>query len=190
MATSTLTQTVDFWTAQAVMASGYLLRLYRILGDDRQAAMARQAGGPSEERAQRLGLLAQVAALNIIFEAEHPEETIGEEKAWQILVESHAGLFAFHGLVDNNEKAGSLRGSRTGTTKAFHKALKGYRTAFPEEMTIPGIQKAIENAANRCAEVFSVSVDGATEKEKSDLRREIHANILEALSKEVDANPS
>ena len=40
MASTALTQTVDFWTAQAVMASGYLVALYRILGDDRQVALA------------------------------------------------------------------------------------------------------------------------------------------------------
>ena len=37
MANSSLTETVDSWTGQAVMTSGYLMRLYRFLGDDRQA---------------------------------------------------------------------------------------------------------------------------------------------------------
>ena len=185
MATSTLNQTTDFWTAQAVMASGYLLRLYRILGDDRQAAMARQACGPCEERAQRLGLMAQIVVLNSQFIAEYPEDTLGEEKAWEILVEAHAGLSALHGLVHDHEKAGSLRGSQTGTLKAFHKALRGYQTAFPDEMTILGIQVAVEAAANRCADAFSLEVDGVTEQEKADFRKELYSNILEALLKEL-----
>lgn len=185
-----LTQTVDSWTAQAVMTSGYLLRLYRILGDDRQAAIAIQAVGPCGERVQRLGIQAQVAALNIIFEAEHPEETIGEEKAWQLMIEAHAGLCAFHGLVDDHEKGGSLRGNRTGTNKAFHMALRGYRTAFPEEFTALGIKQAVETAATRCADVFSANVEFPTDQEKSDLYQELHANILEALLKETEAGKS
>jgi len=52
-------------------------------------------------------------------------------------------------------------------------------------MTIPGILQAIEFAANRCAEVFSLNVEGAADKEKADLRQELRANILEALMKEV-----
>jgi len=184
MANSSLTETVDFWTAQAVMTSGYLVRLYRFLGDDRQAYLAMQGSGPCEERAQRLGLHPQVAALRAVFVAEHPEETLSEEKAWQLMIEAHSGLCAFHGLVDDHEKGGSLRGSRTGTNKAFRMALRGYRSAFPEEITIPGIQQAIETAATRCAEAFSIEVDGVADDEKVDLRRELHSNILEAIISE------
>jgi hypothetical protein len=31
----------------------------------------------------------------------------------------------------------------------------------------------------RCAESFSLEVDGTTEEERAELRREIHANILD-----------
>lgn len=185
MATSSLNETVDSWTAQAVMASGYLMRLYRILGDERQAYIASQAGGLSEERAQRLRLRARIATLNAVFATGYPEETDGEEKAWQLLIEANAGLNAFYGLVEDHEQGGSIRGARTATNKAFHKALKGYRTAFPEDTTIPGIQQASAQAALRCAEAFSFEVDGTTDQEKSDLRQELHGYILEALRKEV-----
>lgn len=190
MPPSSLTATVDHWTAQAVMTSGYLLRLYRILGDDRQASIAMQAVGPCGERVQRLGIQAQVAVLNILFTAEYQEETIGEEKSWQMMIEAHSGLCALHGLVDDQvddqEKGRSIRGSRTSTNKAFHIALRGYRSAFPEEITIPGIRQAIETAALRCADVFSSNMDCASDQEKSDLRQELHANILEALLKEAE----
>ena len=190
MISSSLTETVDFWTAQAVMASGYLVRLYRILGDDRQVFIAMQARGPSEERAQRLGLQARIAALQAVFVAEFPEETISEKKAWELLVEAQAGNCAFHGLVDDHEKSGSLRGPRTATTTAFHKSLQGYRTAFPDEMTTPGIKRAIERAAKRCAESFTLELEEATDQERSDLRQELHSNILQALKKEAGGGQS
>ena len=188
MISSSLTETVDFWTAQAVMASGYLVRLYRILGDDRQVFLAIQARGPSEERAQRLGLQTRIEALQAVFVAEFPEETIGEKKAWELLVEAQAGHCAFHGLVDDHEKSGSLRGPRTATTKAFHKSLEGYRVAFPDEMTTPGIKQAIERAAKRCAESFTLDLEEATDQVRSDLGKELQANILDALLKETSPN--
>ena len=51
-----LTAIVDTWTVQAVMASGWLTRLYRSLGDDRQAALAIQVGITGLERLKRKGL--------------------------------------------------------------------------------------------------------------------------------------
>ena len=184
MTQSSLSQTVDQWTVEVIVASGYLVRLYRILGDERQVYLAMQARGPCEERAQRLGLQTRIAALQAVFITEIPQETAGEQKAWELIIEAQAGLAAFHGMVDDHEKGGSLRGPRSATTKAFHKSLLGYRAAFPEEVTTPGIQRAIETAATRCSESFALEVDGTTEEERAELRREIHANILDALMKE------
>ena len=120
MTDTSLTEAVDSWTAQAVMASGYLARLYRGLGDERQADLAAQACGSCGERAQRLGLVARIAALDTTFTLEHPEETIGEEKAWQLLVGAHAGLHAFLGLVDGDEQ-----GRATGEPGEFPIGGKG-----------------------------------------------------------------
>jgi len=50
---------------------------------------------------------------------------------------------------------------------------------------MPGIQRAIEIAATRCAESFSFDVNGTTEQEKAELRQELHTNILDALIKEA-----
>ena len=173
MTDTSLTEAVDSWTAQAVMASGYLARLYRGLGDERQADLAAQACGSCGERAQRLGLVARIAALDTTFTLEHPEETIGEEKAWQLLVGAHAGLHAFLGLVDGDEQ-----GRATGASKAFHEALRGYRTAFPEEMTIPGIRKAIDAAARHSAEAFPCSAGAGTAEEKSGLPGRLFEELL------------
>jgi len=177
MASSALTQTVDFWTAQAVMASGYLVALYRILGDERQEALAMEACGPCEARARRLGLQAQIDALDAAFAAEYPEELLGEEKAWQRIVEAHAGLCAVHDLIEDPEQDPSLRGTRAGTANALRQALKGYRTAFPEECTVPGIRQAMESAARRCADGFSFTGD----REEPRQRQELHDRVLEAL---------
>jgi hypothetical protein len=74
--------------------------------------------------------------------------------------------------------------------RLFHLALRGYRSAFPEEITIPGIRQAVEQAALQCAESFSLEVDGVMEEEKVGLRKELHANILEALMKETEVAAS
>ena len=184
MHTFSLTETVDSWTAQAVMASGYLIRLYHFLGDDRQAYLTTQACGPCEERAQRLGLQDQITALKAVFVSEHSEETLGEENAWQMMIEAHAGLFALQCLVEDRGKDVSLPGGKTDNNRAFHVALRSYRTAFPEEITIPVIRQAIETAATQCADAFPINANGVTDQEKVDLRLEIHNITLEVLLKE------
>ena len=182
MAASPLSQSIDLLTAQVMVASGFLTRLYRALGDARQVAMAQQACGPCEERAQRLGLSVRIKALRDVFAAEHADETQGELRAWETMVEAQAGLLAFHSLVDQDlERGRSLRGSKTQTAKAFQKALRGYRTAFPEEITFPGFQHALETAAGHCAETFALDLPDATEEEKHDLQLELHATILAVL---------
>jgi hypothetical protein len=181
LAVAVLTQTVDSWTAQAVMASGYLVGLYRILGDDRQATLAMQACGPCEERAQRLGLQARIKVLDAAFAADYPEELLGEEKAWQLVVEAHAGLCALHGLIDDLEQDFA----RTGSATALRHALRGYRTAFPEECTIPGIHQAMASAAARCADTFVSDGDDPEDRETLEYRRRLQITLLDALLKEA-----
>lgn len=190
MAASSLSQAIDLWTAEVMVARGYLTRLYRVLGDDRQAAMAQQACGPCEERSKRLGLSARIQALQSVFAARHPDETLGELKAWETMVEAQAGLLAFHCLVDEDHERGrNLRGSKTQTTKAFQKALRGYRTAFPEEITFPGFQQAIETAALHCAKAFSLDLEETTDEEKRNLQQELQTKILDALMDAAQAVP-
>jgi hypothetical protein len=119
--------------------------------------------------------------LNTAFVADHPGEAEGEEKAWEMLIEAHAGLSTFYSLVEDHDQGRNLRGWKTATAKAFHQALKGHRTAFPEEMTILGIHRAIECAANTCIEMFLLAAECSTDQEKEDLRQELRTSILEAL---------
>lgn len=50
---------VNTWTLQVVAASRFLLNLYRVLGDDKQAYRAMMAGKASIERLGRLHLVDQ-----------------------------------------------------------------------------------------------------------------------------------
>jgi hypothetical protein len=187
MAQSQLSETVDSWIIQAMVASTYLVKLYRALGDDRQADTALRACGACEERAKRLGLQARIAELHAVFVANHPEDSPGEAKAWQLLVEAQAGLSAFHGIVNDHEKGGSLRGNRTATAKALHKSMQGYRVAFPVEMASEGIQQAIVVATARCADTFvhDLEADGDSAQAKTELRQDLYQSILVALTQEA-----
>lgn len=172
-----LTQTVDAWSVQVVVASQYLAALYRRLGDEKQAVRAIQAGSSTEERCQRLGLHAAFTEQRAKIRTEFPDETEGEACAWRLLVEGQAGLSAFHALVDQDQdKAGSIRGKRRATFKGFQMALQGIGTAFPEEMTAPWVQQAIRQAADICTETLLVGRD-----ENPDTYLELHTSIREAL---------
>ena len=183
MTSSPINTTIDDWTAQSVVASRFLVGLYRALGDDRQVANATQAGAHAEEQATRLSLRSRIAALRTLFGQENPEELGRESRAWQILIEAQAGLSALHSLVDGHDKGSSIRGARTATEKAFLRSLRGYRVAFPDEMTALGIQRALETAAARCSSSFTLEVEGASEQEQVDLRNQLHTTILDTLIK-------
>ena len=190
MASSLLHQTVDTWTIHAVVASRHLIRLYRALGDDKQASIANHSGGPAEERAQRLGLSVRIATLQATFSDENPEEVAGEAQAWQILVEAQAGICAFHAIADgHSEKSRGLQGARNAFTKAFRRAIQGYRVAFPEQMANEGISKAIRMASERCTTTFMETFNedvGSEGPSEADVAREIRKDILEALLAEAD----
>jgi hypothetical protein len=183
VATSHLSVTVDTWTIQAVVASRYLLRLYRGLGDGKQALTASQAGAQAEERAQRLGLTSGLAALQQLFVEKNPETTEAEAEAWKTLVEAQAGICAFHSMVNETPKGSSgLQGSRTRAAKAFCRSIQGYRVAFPEQIADEGIAKALELAAEKCTEACLKDL-GCNEgvEERSTAAEEIHSNIRDAL---------
>lgn len=187
MTSSHLSQAVDTWTSQAVVASRYLTHLYRTLNDEKQTSNAIRSGAPAEERAQRLGLAIQVSAMQALFVEKHSEELLGEAHAWQALVEAQAGLAAFHAMVDGKSgESHGLHGMRTATNKAFQRALQGYRIAFPEQMAREGIAKAIRAAADRCSETFLADLDDNVSPEASStLALEIQKNILEVLMAEA-----
>ena len=187
MTTSQLTSAVDTWTCQAVSASRFLQALYRGLGDEKQAAHAIQAGAPAEERGSRLGLSPRIAAFKIIHGQESTDATPSEARSWQVLVEAQAGVCAFHAMADycDDGKARSLRGARTANNKAFQQALRGYRTAFPEEMSEAGITQAIGDAARTCVASFLEDLADASEEERESLRLDLSRTIREALTREA-----
>ncbi len=186
MTSTSLSHAVDTWTAKSAVASRYLLGLYRVLGDDKQAANAMQAGKSSEERARRLGLDIQMAAMKTLHGEIDPENMLAEARAWGILVEAYAGICAFHAMVDSQAGQGrSLQGARNTANKALERSIHGFRMAFPEEMAREGIQRAIEAAACICAKTFVDDLTG----EDLDLKREaleksVYQDILNALGAE------
>lgn len=180
MTSSQLNLAVDNWTIQSVLASRFLLRLYRALGDGKQANNAIRAGHPAEERASRLRLeFASREALGA-----EGSGALGEADAWRILVESQAGICAFHAMADSHPEGGkSLKGARNSATKAFERAVQGYRVAFPELDAKAGIRLAVEGAAATCAETFIADLsDDDPEEDREALRRELYREIFDALS--------
>jgi hypothetical protein len=169
-----------------MVASSHLVNLYRMLEDGRQTALALKARGPCEERTRRRGLQARMAELYAAFLALNPEEIAGEACAWQWLVEAQAGLAAFHGLAAE-EEAGEpqgVKGDRAAALKALRHSLRGYRTAFPEELADEGIHQALETAAVRCSEAFALDADDVPERDRASLRRELEGIVREAFRPE------
>ena len=173
------------WVAGAVGGAHYLVRLYRLLDDDRQAVLAFQAADVCEQWIKHLGTTGPMAALLESFPPEPTEDAQGEAQAWSCLVEANAGILVLHSLVDSAKDGRTLRGSRTAATKAFQRALQGYRAAFPEEVAEPGIQRAIESVALNSADALARMAHSRTVAEQKDLDRYYQQIILDALAREA-----
>jgi hypothetical protein len=174
---------VNAWTVQAVLASQRLTRLYRVLADERQAALAIQAGAPAMERMERLGLQAKAPSMEEAFQSDPPNETQAEQAAWAALIEAHTGLAAFYALCETSDAkpAPGLRGSRTATHGALRKALRGIRTAFPEAMAEAAAKHAKKQAIATCVTAFMTSVEANDCADSAQLRLNLEACVLEAL---------
>jgi len=179
-----LTTNVDAWTVQAVVASAWLTRLYRSLGDDRQAALAIQVGKPGMERLSRLGLESRLPAQLEGFLRQHPDETQAEEAAWSLLVEAYGGISAFIAVTDatDGRAAHGLRGTRTATNGAFRKALQGFRTAFPDEVGDLAVTTATHKACAQCANAFLADVDEEDPGKLSELRASLEVCVGETIA--------
>lgn len=170
------------WTLWALHASEHLVRLYRRLGDPRQAASAALAAGPCEERARRLGLTHRSARPPAALLRPEADETEEEAQCWAFLVQAHVGILAFHAVVEPSAgKAPGLRGSRTATAKALSHALRGYRTAFPEAMAARGIARAVRSALTQFTEAFSAQARVAAPSDRLPLQRELQVALLDRL---------
>lgn len=181
-------QALDVWTVSALMASSHLARLYRTLRDDRQAGLALEARGMSEERALRYRLMEAAAELGLRFAEDHPDETEGEARAWQLLVEAHAGMHVLYSVMDQDPaKSSHFRGARTATAKALCRSVHGYRVAFPDVMAEDGVLQSLEAASHRIADLLMPGEAGVDEEEILRRRQAIHDDIMEALSAMAEA---
>jgi len=177
---------VDACLVQAVGAARHLVRLYRVLGDDKQAATALRMMAPLQARIQRKGLEAQTTALRENLLQDYPQETQAEEAAWRFFLEACAGFLAFHAAVamgtPGTPGKDPLRGSRNEALRAFREGIKGFRTAFPEAMVQDGVSWAIDSASQVCAEtIVGDFTEGETETSESTIRS-IKQDIQDALS--------
>ena len=178
-----LTAYVDAWTIKAVMASRLLTRLYRVLGDERQATLAIQAGAPTMERMFRLGLQARIPAVMEAFALEHPDEPQAEQAAWMALIEAQTGLAAFYAISNTSDAkpVPGLRGSRTATYGALRKAIRGIHTAFPEAMANEAVSLATKRAVTTCVDAFLNSIEGHDCGNLDQIRADLDGCVREAL---------
>lgn len=190
MTSTSLSQRVDIWTCQAASASRFLAGLYRVLGDEKQAANAIQAGAPAEEMGRRYGLAVRIAVFKIVCGTEG-DEVEGEAKAWELLVEAQAGIAALHAMAQGQgEKVRGLVGARNMAAKALTRAIRGYRSAFPEEMVETGIRRAVERAADHCATAFVGDLSELDSSEDLEgLRSAVREEVLVSLLHEVSPSP-
>lgn len=164
--TGHLTRQVDLWTRQALQAGRFLLRLYRRLQDDRQAAATLAALVPCETRAARQRM--DIPSHPPETCAPGEDEALAESRAWETVLEAQIGYCAFHALVD------SPRGVKHAAERAYHMAVRGLETAFPKEWTTPRRQAILQEVSTRCADLFLLDLEdeGAPEQ-----RRHLHATI-------------
>ena len=182
MPPSSLDVQVYSWTTQILGAAGELVRLYRSLRDDKQAAVALQIRAPAEERARRLRLKAPAPLpMN-----ERAGETETEASAWGDLLTAQAGLFTFHAMVaDNSPEGRKLGGARNLAGKTLQRAIRGLQTAFPEGMAQAILDQAIQSAARTCSCMVAQNIDREGEPELGGLDQTLYVQILQALQMEA-----
>jgi hypothetical protein len=165
---------VDQWSLQSVASARYLMGLYRKLDDEKQAGRACQAGAPAEERTARLQITAK--AIDFTKALQMLPEEAGDALAWQNLLEAQTGICAFIALVAQMGLTKGLNGAKRANTKAFHAALQGYRTAFPDPLATEGICRALEMATFSSTEALVAEYRATPE-----LRETFENVIMEGL---------
>ena len=172
--TDSLTRILDIWTSQAVAASFFLTPFYRRLQDEPQASRAMRASQAPLDRVQQVGLGGEVQLRLRGFKA-IPDETDAEAHAWRSLVAALGGLsafYAFAAIKRNGRSPAGLLGPKNAFRKGLTEALRGFRTAFPEEMAKQGIESALEEVAEAVANVLvQASEMDAPEEARAELRR-------------------
>jgi hypothetical protein len=177
----------DAWILQAVAASRFLAKLYRSLKDEQQASAAIWAGKPATERMERHGLQTDLPEVIKAFELDHPDETEAEGAAWQNLIEAQAGQCLFFAVqVTKGGKASpGLLGQSTNANKAFSRALVSYRAAFPDEMVVEGVERALNKAARLGAEAMSQDARDLSEEDRGCLFRDAQTKFISVLREQA-----
>jgi hypothetical protein len=176
---------VNTWTLQVVAASRFLLNLYRVLGDDKQAYRAMMAGKASIERLGRLHLVDQAECTAAI---RNPEltEIAREELAWRYLVEGLGGLCTFYAMSDmgSDTPTSELQKPRRDNLKGFRIALQGYRAAFPLELAEQGIREAIDRMVTLSVGTLVGDLFEGEEEDRA-LKEELRQMVFDALWNET-----
>lgn len=188
--TDSLARILDAWACRAVACSFFLVGLYRRLEDPQQASRAMRAGEASLERVQRLGLGGAVQVRLQGLRAVASEEE-AEQVAWRGMVAALGGLAASFAMAESGRERGQFSGLK-GQQKAFRKglteALKGFRTAFPEEMSGKDINAAFDEIAEAVADtLIQAAEETVDETYRTNLRAHVRTVFLEGTFQEATA---
>lgn len=172
-ASGELAHQVELWTQQTLSFGRFLVRLYRCLRDDKQAAAALEVMAPSEERAARLGLIKP----RPFYPPNLHDETEAEAQAWETLLEAQMGFCSFHAMVDGPS------GAKRTAERAYFRAVRGFETAFPVEWVTIRRKAILHKVSAVCADLFiqDLGTEGSPEK-RAELHEMIESGIRQGFS--------
>jgi len=181
-ATGQLTRQVELWTQQTLSSGRFLVHLYRCLRDEKQASTALEVMVPSEERAKRLGLtiLGEPKARGF------KDDAVAEAHAWERLLEAQIGFCSFHAMVEGP------RGAKRTAERAYHRAVRGFETAFPAEWVVERRKTLLDTVSTLCADLFIQDLgDEGSPKEREELHQMIELGIRQGFTQaEARLKPS
>ena len=181
-ATGQLARQVELWTQQTLSSGRFLVHLYRCLRDDKQASTALEVMAPSEERAARLGLTTRGEPKVLEF----LDDAVAEAHAWERLLEAQIGFCSFHAMVDGP------RGAKRTAERAYHRAVRGFETAFPVEWVAKRRKALLDTVSTLCADLFIRDLgDEGSPEEREELRQMIEPGIRQGFTQaEARLKPS
>ena len=173
---------IESMTVQAVSSSRFLTGLYRRLADDKQANTAIQAGDASYHYASRKGLMARVPS--VLEQYTTIQEVEAENKAWVELLQALVALNAFLSMAYEQRPGSGMRGLATAHHRALHKAIQGFKTAFPDYLVESGSIQAIQQGVTACCDALQSELciqPDVNKQEALVLSDSIRAAALQAL---------
>lgn len=181
-ATGQLTRQVELWTQQTLSSGRFLVHLYRCLRDDKQASTALEVMAPTEERAARIGLIIRGEPKV----REFLDDAVAEAHAWERLLEAQIGFCSFHAMVEGP------RGAKRTAERAYHRAVRGFETAFPVEWVAERRRVLLDTVSTLCADLFIQDLgDEGSPKEREELHQMIESGIRQGFTQaEARLKPS